>query len=136
MQRFFILILLPRTSDLSPSVASGKQCCRYLATGLRANEVGLRPIVVACYATSWQRDAFDRLLLAKASTTLATRCILDHAAPSAVTFRCGPMETVYIETSIISYLVAEPSRDLVTAANQQISRVSAASFPKSAPRCN
>jgi hypothetical protein len=32
------------------------------------------------------------------------------------------METVYIETSIISYLVAEPSRDLVTAANQQITR--------------
>jgi hypothetical protein len=32
------------------------------------------------------------------------------------------METVYIETSVISYLVAEPSRDLVTAANQQITR--------------
>lgn len=32
------------------------------------------------------------------------------------------METVYIETSIVSYLVADPSRDLVTAANQQITR--------------
>jgi hypothetical protein len=32
------------------------------------------------------------------------------------------METVYIETSVISYLVAEASRDLVTAANQQITR--------------
>jgi hypothetical protein len=32
------------------------------------------------------------------------------------------METVYIETSIISYLVADPSRDLVTAANQQVTR--------------
>ena len=32
------------------------------------------------------------------------------------------METVYVETSIISYLVAEPSRDLVTAANQQVTR--------------
>ena len=32
------------------------------------------------------------------------------------------METVYIETSIVSYLVAEPSRDLVTAANQQVTR--------------
>ncbi len=29
------------------------------------------------------------------------------------------METVYIETSIVSYLVAEPSRDLITAAHQQ-----------------
>jgi hypothetical protein len=32
------------------------------------------------------------------------------------------METVYIETSIISYLVADPSRDLITAANQQVTR--------------
>ena len=32
------------------------------------------------------------------------------------------METVYIETSIISYLVADPSRDLVTAASQQVTR--------------
>ena len=32
------------------------------------------------------------------------------------------METVYIETSVISYLVADPSRDLVTAANQQVTR--------------
>ncbi len=32
------------------------------------------------------------------------------------------METVYIETSVISYLVAEPSRELVTAANQQVTR--------------
>jgi hypothetical protein len=30
------------------------------------------------------------------------------------------METVYIETSVISYLVADPSRDLVTAANQPL----------------
>ena len=29
------------------------------------------------------------------------------------------METVYIETSIVSYLVAEPTRDLITAAHQQ-----------------
>lgn len=28
--------------------------------------------------------------------------------------------TVYIETSIISYLAAQPSRDLITAAHQQI----------------
>ncbi len=32
------------------------------------------------------------------------------------------METAYIETSIVSYLVAEPNRDLVTAANQQVTR--------------
>jgi hypothetical protein len=32
------------------------------------------------------------------------------------------METVYIETSIVSYLVADPSRDLLTAANQQVTR--------------
>jgi hypothetical protein len=32
------------------------------------------------------------------------------------------METVYIETSFVSYLVADPSRDLVTAANQQVTR--------------
>ena len=32
------------------------------------------------------------------------------------------METAYIETSIVSYLVADSSRDLVTAANQQITR--------------
>lgn len=28
---------------------------------------------------------------------------------------------VYLETSIISYLTSRPSRDLITAANQQIS---------------
>ena len=32
------------------------------------------------------------------------------------------METVYLETSFISLLVANPSRDLVTAANQQSTR--------------
>lgn len=32
------------------------------------------------------------------------------------------METVYIETTIVSYLVANPSRDLVTAAEQQATR--------------
>jgi hypothetical protein len=32
------------------------------------------------------------------------------------------METVYVETSIVSYLVAEPSRDLITAAHQQATR--------------
>ncbi len=30
--------------------------------------------------------------------------------------------TVYLETSIISYLVARPSRDLVTAARQELTR--------------
>ena len=30
------------------------------------------------------------------------------------------METVYVETSVISYLAASPSRDLVVAAHQQI----------------
>ena len=29
-------------------------------------------------------------------------------------------ETVYVETSIISYLIARPSRDLISAARQQI----------------
>jgi len=32
------------------------------------------------------------------------------------------METVYIETTIVSYLVAEPSRDLLVAAHQQATR--------------
>ena len=32
------------------------------------------------------------------------------------------METVYIETSVVSYLTARPSRDLVVAAHQQITR--------------
>jgi hypothetical protein len=32
------------------------------------------------------------------------------------------METVYIETTIVSYLVARPSRDLVLAAHQQLTR--------------
>ena len=32
------------------------------------------------------------------------------------------METVYLETSMVSYLVADPSRDLITAANQQVTR--------------
>jgi predicted nucleic acid-binding protein len=31
-------------------------------------------------------------------------------------------ETVYIETSVVSLLVANPSRDLITAANQQVTR--------------
>lgn len=33
-----------------------------------------------------------------------------------------PKPTVYIETSIISYLTARPSRDLIVAAHQQITR--------------
>jgi len=32
------------------------------------------------------------------------------------------METVYIETTIVSYLVARPSRDLILAAHQQLTR--------------
>ncbi|MBI4024904.1 MAG: type II toxin-antitoxin system VapC family toxin [Verrucomicrobia bacterium] len=32
------------------------------------------------------------------------------------------METVYLETTIISYLIAKPSRDLIVAAHQQITR--------------
>ena len=32
------------------------------------------------------------------------------------------METVYIETTIVSYLVARPSRDLVMAAHQEVTR--------------
>ncbi len=32
------------------------------------------------------------------------------------------MQTVYVETTIVSYLAAYPSRDLVTAAHQQITR--------------
>ena len=32
------------------------------------------------------------------------------------------METIYIETSFVSLLVGKPSRDLVTAANQQVTR--------------
>lgn len=32
------------------------------------------------------------------------------------------MQTVYVETSIISYLAANPSRDLIVAAHQQITR--------------
>jgi hypothetical protein len=32
------------------------------------------------------------------------------------------MDTVYIETTIVSYLIARPSRDLVVAAHQQITR--------------
>jgi hypothetical protein len=32
------------------------------------------------------------------------------------------METVYIETSVVSYLVSRPSRDLIVAAHQQLTR--------------
>ena len=32
------------------------------------------------------------------------------------------METVYIETTIVSYLVANPSRDAILAAHQQLTR--------------
>ena len=32
------------------------------------------------------------------------------------------METVYIETTVVSYLVARPSRDLVVAGHQQLTR--------------
>jgi hypothetical protein len=32
------------------------------------------------------------------------------------------LETVYLETTVVSLLVAEPSRNLLTAANQQITR--------------
>ena len=34
----------------------------------------------------------------------------------------GAMETVYLESTVISYLVSKPSRDLVVAAHQQITR--------------
>lgn len=30
--------------------------------------------------------------------------------------------TIYIETRVISYLVAKPSRDIIVAANQQVTR--------------
>lgn len=33
-----------------------------------------------------------------------------------------PKRTVYLETSVISYLTARPSRDLIVAAHQQITR--------------
>ena len=32
------------------------------------------------------------------------------------------METVYIETTIVSYLVANPSRDSILAAHQKLTR--------------
>lgn len=32
------------------------------------------------------------------------------------------MKTVYVETSILSYLTARPSRDLLAAAHQQVTR--------------
>jgi hypothetical protein len=32
------------------------------------------------------------------------------------------METVYIETTVVSYLVANPSRDPILAAHQQLTR--------------
>src|SRR5713101_4985355 len=32
------------------------------------------------------------------------------------------METVYIETTVVSYLVSRPSQDLVVAAHQQLTR--------------
>ncbi|NDK13110.1 MAG: type II toxin-antitoxin system VapC family toxin, partial [Armatimonadetes bacterium] len=32
------------------------------------------------------------------------------------------METVHLETSFVSLLVADPSRELITAANQQVTR--------------
>jgi hypothetical protein len=32
------------------------------------------------------------------------------------------METIYIETTIVSYLVAKPSRDLILAAHQKITQ--------------
>ncbi len=32
------------------------------------------------------------------------------------------MPTVYLETSVVSYLAVRPSRDLVTAAHQQVTR--------------
>ena len=32
------------------------------------------------------------------------------------------METIYIETTVVSYLVANPSRDLVVAGHQQVTR--------------
>jgi hypothetical protein len=32
------------------------------------------------------------------------------------------METVYIETTVVSYLAANPSRDPILAAHQQITR--------------
>ncbi len=37
--------------------------------------------------------------------------------------------TVYVETSVVSYLMARPSRDLVIAANQAITREWWASAP-------
>lgn len=37
-------------------------------------------------------------------------------------YTMGDMKTVYIETSIVSYLTAKPTRDLVAAAHRQITR--------------
>jgi hypothetical protein len=33
-----------------------------------------------------------------------------------------PRPTVYVETSVVSYLTARPSRDLLLAAHQQVTR--------------
>ncbi|MDX1976102.1 MAG: hypothetical protein SFT94_00360 [Pseudanabaenaceae cyanobacterium bins.68] len=40
-------------------------------------------------------------------------------------FLCYMSETVYIETSILGYLTARPSRDIVIAANIEVTRGSA-----------
>jgi hypothetical protein len=46
---------------------------------------------------------------------------LGRAHGKAATYNDPMKKRVYLETSIVSYLTSRPSRDLVTAANQQIS---------------
>ena len=45
-----------------------------------------------------------------------------RVAARLAAYNVGMKKRVYLETSVISYLTARPSRDLVTAANQQITR--------------
>jgi hypothetical protein len=58
--------------------------------------------------------------------------VQSHAAAEATMPDSVDRSRVYIETTIISYLTASPSRDLVQAAHQQVTRVEVGAIPRRA----
>src|SRR5207249_2554749 len=54
-------------------------------------------------------------------SSLIAACIF-HSAEISATVRAMPLPKVYLESSVISYLAARESRDIVAAAHQKLTR--------------
>jgi hypothetical protein len=68
-------------------------------------------------ASSFGLPVFDRVVFLEAVAALTWSAVLTARAAGR---SMRLMETVYLETTFISYLVARPSRDVIVAAHQQV----------------